>query len=77
MARAQLIFEHFFDPKYLIMVGTSNGVPAEDLRRREAHEAEAIAQIAAQGGVLYEGHLYMWKGHRESTSQRMQRTDDR
>ena len=76
MGRAQLIFEHFFDPKYLIMVGTPNGVPAEDLRRREAHEAEAIAQITGQGGVLYEGHMYMSEGDGESANHRMQRTAD-
>ena len=55
--RAQLIFEHFFSPAQLAFVGTPDAVSAERLQELEIHEAEQIARICRQGGVIYGGKL--------------------
>ena len=55
--RAQLIFEHFFSPAQLAFVGTPNAVSAERLQELKTHEAEQIARIRRQGGVIYKGRL--------------------
>lgn len=59
--KARLIFEHLFEPAVLTFVGTPNGVAAESLRRYEAHEKTAIKRIKKQGGVIYDGRLYLRK----------------
>ena len=56
--RARLIFEHFYDPAQLAFVGTSDAVSPERLRELETHEAEQIARIGQQGGVIYCGKLF-------------------
>ena len=56
--RAQLIFEHFYDPAQLTFVGTPDVLSAERLQKQKAHEAEQIARIGQQGGVLYCGKLF-------------------
>ena len=55
--RARLIFAHLFSPAQLTFVGTPDAVPPERLQELEAHEAEQIARIRRQGGVIYCGRL--------------------
>jgi uncharacterized SAM-binding protein YcdF (DUF218 family) len=62
--RAQLIFQHFYDPARLTFVGTPDAVPPERLRELRAHEAEQLERIRRQGGVLYRGRLVRRLGSR-------------
>jgi uncharacterized SAM-binding protein YcdF (DUF218 family) len=55
--RARLIFEHFFSPAQLAFVGTPDAVSPKRLQALQSHEAEQIARIRRQGGVIYQGQL--------------------
>lgn len=61
MARARLIFEHFFSPALLEYVSTGDGVDEDELRTRRAHEAMRVEEILDQGGVLVDGTLWARK----------------
>jgi uncharacterized SAM-binding protein YcdF (DUF218 family) len=58
VARAQLVFEHFFDPALLHFHGAPDAAASDVLLRHAAHEQAAIEQIRMQGGVLFEGQLH-------------------
>jgi uncharacterized SAM-binding protein YcdF (DUF218 family) len=51
VARARLIFEHFFEPAILTFIGTPNGVNAKLLQKLYEHEKRAIETIWNQGGI--------------------------
>jgi uncharacterized SAM-binding protein YcdF (DUF218 family) len=55
--RARLVFEHFFSPAQLAFIGTPDAVSPKRLRMLQAHEAEQIARIRMQGGVICQGQL--------------------
>ena len=61
VTRARLVFEHFFSPDLLEIVGVPNGVSEEELLRYQAHEKEAIEVILTQGGVVFDGKLHVRK----------------
>lgn len=69
VARAQLVFEHFFDPALLHFHGAPDAATSNVLLRHAAHEHAAIEQIRMQGGVLFEGQLH--------TRRRVSETDAR
>jgi uncharacterized SAM-binding protein YcdF (DUF218 family) len=55
--RARLIFEHFYDPALLVLVGTPDAVSPQRLRELCAHEREQIELIHRQNGLIYHGRL--------------------
>ena len=57
--RARLIFEHFFEPTGLTFVGTPDAVSPERLAQLKAHEEMRIDQIKQQGGILFNGKLFL------------------
>ena len=61
LARARLIFEHFFkaEPQAepLTFVGTPNAVSPARLETMRLHETKSINLIKKQGGIIYEGRL--------------------
>lgn len=58
LRRSRVVFEHFFDPETLTLVGTENGVPDSELPEWERHEQEGLALLRKQGGVKLEGRLF-------------------
>jgi hypothetical protein len=62
VARAQLVFEHFFDPALLHFHGAPDSATSDVLLRHAAHEQAALEQIRSQGGVLFEGQLHTRRG---------------
>lgn len=59
MPKARLIFEHFFDPAILTFVSTPNGLSKSLLSEYERKEAKALGVIQRQGGVIYDGKLFL------------------
>lgn len=55
--RAKLIFSHFLKSEKLACYGTPDGINPKELRKRQAHESEAIQIIRTQGGILFKGKI--------------------
>jgi glutamate N-acetyltransferase/amino-acid N-acetyltransferase len=55
--RAHLIFTHFFDSAMLTFVSAPPMASPERLTQLRLHEAQAMAQIRQQGGVIVNGNL--------------------
>jgi hypothetical protein len=60
--RAQLIFSCFFDLGLLSFASTPDCISGGRLLRRQAHEANSIALIHRQGGILYQDRLWPLPG---------------
>lgn len=58
LERTQLIFEHFFASEQMQFVGTPDGVSPDELAKWKTHEAEGLALLREQQGVILEGKLF-------------------
>jgi uncharacterized SAM-binding protein YcdF (DUF218 family) len=58
MPRVRLIFGCFYDPARLSFFGTPDVGSTDEMQQRKAHEAESIATIRRQGGIIYQGRLW-------------------
>jgi uncharacterized SAM-binding protein YcdF (DUF218 family) len=72
--RARLVFEHFFRPDMIEVVGVPNGVAEEELGRYQRHEEEAIQRIRNQGGVLFGGRRHTRRENKRTANPSMHRT---